>query len=145
MMKKIVATVLFFTTQLIGAQIDEPIEVVDGSNNIYDIKGLDTQPEFPGGIKKFYELFNTNFNYTEELDDDTTWKMIVMFVIEKDGSLTDIKILRDIGHGSGKEAIRVLKIMPKWIPGRQNDKIVRVKYTLPINIESPSFKAPTKK
>ena len=60
----------------------------------------------------------------------------VTFVVEKDGSLTDIKVVRDIGFGTGKEAIRVLKSCPKWNPGEQNGKKVRVLYSLPITIQS---------
>mgnify|MGYP003411423114 CR=1 FL=1 len=63
-------------------------------------------------------------------------KVFVSFVVEKDGSLTDIKVIRDIGYGTGKEAIRVLKQCPKWNPGEQNGKKVRVLYSLPINIQS---------
>ncbi|HTG67178.1 MAG TPA: energy transducer TonB, partial [Flavobacterium sp.] len=59
----------------------------------------------------------------------------VSFVVEKDGSLTDIKVLRDIGYGTGKEAIRVLQKSPKWNPGIQNGKPVRVQYSLPITIQ----------
>ena len=62
--------------------------------------------------------------------------MIVTFVIEKDGSLTDIKVIRDIGYGTGEEAIRVLKECKKWIPAEQNGQKVRVQYTLPISIQS---------
>ncbi|MBC7438691.1 MAG: energy transducer TonB, partial [Flavobacterium sp.] len=59
---------------------------------------------------------------------------IVQFVVEKDGKLTDIKILRDLGFGTGKEAIRVLNSSPKWKPGIQNGRPVRVLYNLPISI-----------
>jgi periplasmic protein TonB len=63
-------------------------------------------------------------------------KVYVTFVVEKDGSLTDIKVLRDIGYGTGKEAIRVLSKCPKWMPGEQNGKKVRVLYSLPITIQT---------
>jgi protein TonB len=56
------------------------------------------------------------------------------FVVEKDGSLTNIIVIRDIGYGTGKEAIRVLKTSPKWISGKQNGKPVRVHYSIPIPI-----------
>ena len=58
-------------------------------------------------------------------------KVIMQFVVERDGSLTDIKVLRDLGLGTGEEAIRLLKSMPKWEPGVQNGRPVRVAYTLP--------------
>ncbi|MDR6760561.1 hypothetical protein J2Y38_000740 [Flavobacterium sp. 2755] len=58
------------------------------------------------------------------------------FIIEKDGSLSDIKVLRDIGLGTGAEAIRVLKTSPKWIPGKQNNNVVRALYSLPIPVNN---------
>ena len=63
-------------------------------------------------------------------------KVYVTFVVEKDGSLTDIKVIRDIGFGTGKEAIRVLKSSPKWTPGEKNGKKVRVLYSIPITINA---------
>lgn len=56
------------------------------------------------------------------------------FIIEKDGSLSDIKTIRDLKHGTGDEAIKVLKTSPKWIPGKQNGELVRVLYSIPIPI-----------
>ena len=61
-------------------------------------------------------------------------KVFVTFVVEIDGTLTNIKVLRDLGFGTGKEAIRVLEQSPKWIPGRQKGMIVRSTYSLPIDI-----------
>ena len=63
-------------------------------------------------------------------------KLIVSFIIETDGRLSDIKVLKDLGYGTSEEAIRVLQSSPKWIPGKQNGKPVRVAYSLPINIHS---------
>jgi protein TonB len=63
-------------------------------------------------------------------------KIMVSFIVETDGSLSNIKVLKDIGYGSGAEAIRVLKKSPKWMPGKQNGKPVRVEYTMPISISS---------
>ena len=57
----------------------------------------------------------------------------MIFVVEKDGSLSNIKVLRDIGGGCGAEVLRLVKLMPNWIPGRQNGKVVRCQYNLPIN------------
>ena len=59
--------------------------------------------------------------------------MYVTFVVEKDGSVTGVRVLRDIGGGCGQEAIRVIKSMPKWTPGKQRGKNVRVQYNLPVN------------
>jgi protein TonB len=111
-------------------------QVVEEDNTIYNTAGIEQQPGFPGGMEKFYKFIGNNFQVPEE--DGLKGKVYVEFVVEKDGSLSDIKVLRDIGYGTGKEAIRVLKSCPKWNPGEQNGKKVRVKYSLPISIQSAS-------
>ncbi len=63
----------------------------------------------------------------------TQGRVILQFVVEKDGSLSNIAALRDPGNGLGEEAIRVLKLAPKWKPGVQNGRNVRVQYTIPVN------------
>ncbi|WP_396175153.1 energy transducer TonB [Flavobacterium sp.] len=111
-----------------------PSQVVEEDNNIYNTAGIEVKPDFPGGLDKFYKFIGKNFQVPEE--EGLKGKVFVTFVVEKDGSLTDIKVLRDIGYGTGKEAIRVLKSCPKWNPGEQNGKKVRVLYSLPISIQS---------
>ena len=108
--------------------------VVEEDNQIYNTAGIELKPEFPGGIEKFYKFVGNNYAPPEE--EGLKGKVFVSFVVEKDGSLTDIKVIRDIGYGTGKEAIRVLKACPKWHPGEQNGKKVRVLYSLPITIQS---------
>ena len=111
---------------------DKDAEIVD--NNVYSSAGIEVQPEFPGGWGKFGQYVQRNFKYPE-VDEDLKGRIFVEFVVEKDGSLTDIKILRDLGHGTGAEAIRLLKGVPKFKPGIQNGKAIRVKYSLPIVLE----------
>jgi protein TonB len=110
-----------------------PADVVE-DNNIYNTAGIEVKPDFPGGMAKFYKFVGNNYHTPEE--EGLSGKVYVTFVVEKDGSLTDIKVVRDIGFGTGKEAIRVLKSCPKWNPGEQNGKKVRVLYSLPITIQS---------
>lgn len=120
--------------------VDEPVgkgpvaEIVQEDNNVYNTAGIEVKPDFPGGIEKFYKFVGNNYKTPEE--EGLKGKVYVTFVVEKDGSLTDIKVLRDIGYGTGAEAIRVLKKCPKWTPGEQNGKKVRVLYSLPITIQS---------
>lgn len=109
--------------------------VVEEDNTVYNTAGIEVKPEFPGGIEKFYAFIAKNYRMPEE--EGLKGKVYVTFVVEKDGSLTDIKVLRDIGYGTGKEAIRVLKSTPKWSPGEQNGKKVRCTYSLPISLVSP--------
>ena len=110
-----------------------PADIVD-DNNIYSTAGIEVKPDFPGGIAKFYKYLQNNYRTPEE--EGLSGKVYVTFVVEKDGSLTDIKVVRDIGFGTGKEAIRVLKASPKWTPGEQNGKKVRVLFSQPITIQS---------
>lgn len=120
--------------------VDEPVgkgpvtEIIQEDNNVYNTAGIEVKPDFPGGIEKFYKFVGNNYKTPEE--EGLKGKVYVTFVVEKDGSLTDIKVLRDIGYGTGAEAIRVLKKCPKWTPGEQNGKKVRVLYSLPITIQS---------
>jgi protein TonB len=111
-----------------------PADVVEEDNSIYNTAGIEVKPDFPGGMDKFYKYVGNNYRSPEE--EGLKGKVYVTFVVEKDGSLTDIKVIRDIGFGTGKEAIRVLKSCPKWTPGEQNGKKVRVLYSLPITIQS---------
>lgn len=96
---------------------------------------LDAQPEFPGGMKKFYSYVGDNFE-RQEIDNVESLTVHVSFVIEKDGSMTDIRVLRNPGYGMDKEAIRVLKsLKTKWKPGVLNGQNVRTQYTLPITVK----------
>jgi len=103
--------------------------------SIHNISGIEVKPEFPGGIQAFY-AFIGQFYKTPEVP-GLNGKIFASFVIEKDGSIQEVKILRDIGYGTGEEAARVLKLSPNWSPGRQNGQNVRVQFVLPINIQTP--------
>lgn len=120
------------TVEPVGTGTAAVVEEVD--NQIYNTAGIEVKPDFPGGINKFYKYVGDNYQTPEE--DGLNGKVYVTFVVEKDGSLTDIKVIRDIGYGTGKEAIRVLKKSPRWSPGEQNGKKVRVLYSLPITIQT---------
>ena len=90
-------------------------------------------PEFPGGRKNLLNYLAKNIKYPEEARKaKIQGRVFVNFIIEKDGSITHIKILRGIGHGCDKEAIRVVKNMPRWIPGEHEGKPVRFSYNLPL-------------
>ena len=97
---------------------------------------VETQPQFPGGDDSLYSFIYSNLRYPQEaIDNGIEGNVYITFAIEKDGSITNIKILRDIGYGCGAEAVRVLKMMPKWIPGSQRGKPVRVQFNIPIKFE----------
>ena len=120
------------TVEPVGNGTAAVVEEVD--NTIYNTAGIEVKPDFPGGMEKFYKFVGNNYQTPEE--EGLKGKVYVTFVVEKDGSLTDIKVIRDIGYGTGKEAIRVLNKCPKWTTGEQNGKKVRVLYSLPITIQS---------
>lgn len=102
-------------------------------NMIYNPAGIDVKPEFKGGINKFYNFVDKNFKLEEK---DIKGKIYATFVIEKDGSLSDVKILRDLGYGSGKELIRVLKLSPEWSPGITDGKKIRCLYSIPYTVNT---------
>ena len=85
-------------------------------------------------MEKFYKFIGKNFKVPNE--EGLVGKIFVTFVVEKNGSLSDIKVIRDMGYGTGKEAIRVLRRSPKWNAGEMNGKKVRVLYSLPIPVNS---------
>ncbi|MDN3672099.1 energy transducer TonB [Flavobacterium branchiarum] len=114
----------------------EIVKTPGNGNELVTTGALDKLPEFPGGINKFYTYVGNNFN-RPELDSERTVRIYVSFVIERDGSMTDILVKNDPGYGLGKEAIRVLKsLRTKWTPGMINSKPVRTAYNLPITIKA---------
>ena len=92
---------------------------------------VENAPQFPGDVNKYLA---DNIVYPKlARENSITGKVYVTFVVEKDGSITGARVLRDIGGGCGAEAIRLVNSMPKWIPGTQRGTAVRVQYNLPIN------------
>lgn len=130
MKKNLIIAIAIFSFQIGFAQ--EPAHVSD--NTVYSTAGIEVKPEFPGGLQEFYNFIGKNY-ITPDVG-GLNGKVYVIFVIEKDGSITDIKVIRDIGYGTGKEAIRVLELSPKWAPGEQNGRKVRCSFSLPISIAS---------
>jgi periplasmic protein TonB len=97
---------------------------------------VENQPEPYGGYKTFYDFISNNLKYPQRaISSGIEGKVYVQFVVEKDGSLTDIQVLRGIGFGCDEEAVRVLSDAPKWISGKQRGKPVRVKMILPIHFK----------
>lgn len=112
---------------------DKPIEIVP-DNTIHDV--VESMPEFKGGEKAFYEYLSKNIEYPKrEQRMGIDGRVYITFVIERDGSLSDIQVLKGISTGLDEEAIRVLKEAPSWIPGKQRGQPVRVKMTIPINFQ----------
>lgn len=127
----------------VNVEEDEPIE----PNFIIDIPEenieeelpfiiVENMPTFPGGEKKMMEYVAKNVKYPQLAKEvGTQGRVFVSFVVEKDGSITNVTILRGIGSGCDEEAMRVVKSMPKWNPGLQCGRAVRVSCNLPINFK----------
>jgi beta-lactamase regulating signal transducer with metallopeptidase domain len=105
----------------------------EDSNAVYNTSEITVNPEFPNGMEAFYKFVGENFTMPKI---KLSGKTYVSFIIETNGEISNIKVLRDIGYGTGEEAVRVLKLSPKWTPGKINDEAVRTSYSLPITIQS---------
>lgn len=119
------------TITIMGYAIKPP--PADDENTVYSFVSMETPPSYPGGIAKFYQFLAENIKYPEEAKkSEIQGNVFASFTVEKDGSLSDIKIDRKLGYGTDEEAIRVLGLSRSWNPGLQKGKPVRVKYSIPI-------------
>jgi hypothetical protein len=128
---KVLLTFLVFFLSLEVLQAQDQ-QVTD--EQIIEMKDADSQPTYYAGPDALYEFIEQNFKKPEV--PELIGKVFVSFIVERDGTLTDIATIRDIGFGTGAEAERVLQLSPNWIPGRKDGKVVRVKYYLPIPIST---------
>lgn len=109
-------------------------EVEDVEEEVFLV--VEEDPEFPGGLDALSKFIADNIKYPQlAKENNITGKVFVSFVVEKDGRVGQVKILRDIGGGCGNEAVRVVKMMPKWKPGKQRGKAVRTQFNLPVNFD----------
>ena len=103
-------------------------------NGVYQV--VDQMPEFPGGEKAMMKYLADNIKYPQKAkDNNIAGRVFVGFIVEKDGSISEVKVLRGIGGGCDEEAVRVIKAMPKWTPGKVKGEPVRVSYTIPLNFK----------
>ncbi len=110
------------------------VEVDDDVEEDVIVLVPEMDPEFPGGMEALYNYLAQNIKYpTLARENGISGKVYVSFVVERDGSIANLKVERDIGGGCGQEAVRVLQSMPKWNPGKQKGRPVRVKFNLPVN------------
>lgn len=109
-------------------------ESVDKDNITYNYTEIETKPEYKSGMMDFYKYVAKNYRLPNQ--QGLKGKVYVTFVVDKDGKIVEPKVLRDLGYGTGEEAIRILKNCDKWIPGEQRGRKVRCTYSLPISIQS---------
>ena len=114
-----------------------PVEVEEEEvqeQEIFQI--VEEMPAYPGGDAKLMEYVAKNIKYPQiARETGIQGRVFVGFVVEPDGSVSNVKVLRGIGGGCDEEAMRVVKSMPKWKPGKQRGKAVRVSYMLPVNFK----------
>ena len=102
-------------------------------NTVYEGSVIEKYPEFEGGMAAWAKFIQRNLRYPEEaMEKETQGKVFVSFVVEKDGSISNVSVIKGIGNGCDEEAIRVIKKSPKWKPGQQHNTTVRVRYTMPL-------------
>ena len=103
----------------------------DSDNTVYRM--VEEMAQFPGGQTEMLKFIQENRQYPEAAKaNDVHGKVMVTFIIERDGSLSDVKVMRGLGSGCDEEAIRVIQSMPKWKPGKQRGKEVRTSMILPV-------------
>ena len=127
-MKKIIFTIWAIMAPLsINAQSEEtPVEEA-----IYD--AVEEMPQFPGGPSALFEYLSTNIQYPNDAyENGIQGRVIVTFIVEKDGSISNTKVSKTVNPSLDEEAQRLVKSMPHWIPGKQHGELVRVKYTVPV-------------
>jgi len=112
---------------------DEGPKVIETPQHAEIFTVVEEQPGYPGGEEARIAYLQQNIKYPEEAKElGIQGKVFVTFVVEVDGSITDVRVLRGIGGGCDEEAIRVVKSMPRWVPGKQRGVPVRVQFNLPI-------------
>lgn len=111
--------------------VDQPVAVPLVEDTIYNV--VEEMPQFPGGVSKLMEFITKNLQYPESAQEQgIQGRVIAQYVVEKDGSVSNIRVIRGVSEELDAEAVRVLKLMPKWTPGKQNGKPVRCRYTIPV-------------
>ena len=110
---------------------DDPDLQKNDNDKAYDV--VEEMPQYPGGVGKLMEYVSMNVRYPKEAESKSIQgRVVTTFVVEKDGSITDAEVIKSVDPALDAEALRVVKAMPKWTPGKQEGKPIRVKYTMPI-------------
>ena len=105
--------------------------ISQNDQKVYDV--VEQLPEYPGGMMAMMEYLQTNMTYPKDAEKQKVeGRVLVVFIVETDGSVSDVKVARNVFPSLDEEAVRVVKSMPKWTPGMDKGKVVRTKFTLPI-------------
>ena len=113
---------------------ENPVEPVPESKNVYE--SVEQMPEFPGGMEEMMKFLQQNIQYpASAAKNKVEGRVVLQFVVEKDGQIGEVKVARSVDPELDAEALRVVKSMPNFIPGRQDGKPVAVWYTIPISFK----------
>ena len=111
--------------------IAQPEPPKEEETKVFDV--VEVMPSFPGGQVALFEWLSKNIKYPVVAEENgVQGRVIVTFVVERNGSITDVQVVKSVDPSLDKEAVRVVKAMPHWIPGKQNGSAVRVKFTVPV-------------
>ena len=106
--------------------------VAQKNQQVFDV--VEQMPEYPGGPSALIEYLSQNVKYPEDAKQQKIeGRVLATFVVETDGSVSNVEVVKPAFPSLDAEAVRLLSAMPKWTPGKQNGKVVRVKFTVPIN------------
>ena len=129
-MKKLILMLLMASCCLVTAHAQKTV-VSQTDPKVFDT--VEQMPEYPGGMQAMIEFLQTNMKYPEDAaKQKVEGRVMVQFVVETDGSVSDVHVAKQVFPSLDAEAIRVVQAMPRWTPGKDKGKVVRVKYNLPI-------------
>ena len=129
-MKKLILMLLMAVCCLMTANAQKTV-VSQTNQKVFDT--VDQMPEYPGGMQAMIEFLQANMKYPEDAaKQKVEGRVMVQFVVETDGSISDVHVAKQVFPSLDAEAIRVVKAMPNWTPGKEKGRVVRVKYLLPI-------------
>lgn len=129
-MKKLILMSMMAVLSLMTASAQKTV-VSQSKQNVYDT--VEQMPEFPGGMPAMIEFLQTNLKYPSDAKKQNVGgRVLVMFVVEADGTISNVRVAKKVFPSLDAEAVRVVKTMPKWNPGKEKGKPVRVNFSLPI-------------
>ena len=129
-MKKLILMLLMAECCLMTAHAQKTV-VSQTNQKVFDT--VEQMPEYPGGMQAMIAFLQTNMKYPEDAaKQKVEGRVMVQFIVETDGSISDVHVAKQVFPSLDAEAIRVVQAMPKWMPGKEKGKVVRVKYNLPI-------------
>lgn len=127
------------TAQSPEALLENKSSTMPADTTVFDV--VEQMPQYPGGVNALMNFLSNNIKYPERAaKNKVQGRVIVMYVVDQEGNVTNTQVIRSVSPELDEEALRVVKAMPKWIPGIQHGKKVSVKYTLPIAFRLPETK-----